>query len=91
MEGSDVKIDNLDMMRDLLDERGIALEDVRQTIAVAENTGKKLVFVEDKNRFLTKNRMEHINIYAEYSTTTDGFELHTAYAHRVMLVSEDEV
>jgi hypothetical protein len=90
MEANEIKIGNVNMMQDLLDERGIILEDVQQTIAVAENTGKKMVSTDDENRFLAKTRTENINIYAEYSTTADGFELHTAYAHRVMLVSEDE-
>lgn len=90
MEASEVKIGNLAAMQDLLDERGVILEDVRKAIAFAEKTGKKLVSADDENRFLAKNRMENINIYAEYSTTEDGFQLHTAYAHRVMLVSEDE-
>jgi hypothetical protein len=90
MEVSEVKINNEEAMQDLLDDRGIILEDVRKTIAAAETTGRKLVSVDDENRFLAKNRMENINIYAEYTPTADGFELHTAYAHRVMLVSEDQ-
>lgn len=90
MEAHDITIINMDEMTDLLEERGITLEDVQLTIAAGENTGTKLYRTDDENRFLAKSRLENLNVYVEYTLEDNGIRLYTAFAHRVMLISEDE-
>jgi hypothetical protein len=58
-------------------------------IAVAETNGRKIYRTDDENRFLVKVRIENVNVYAEYSPDGDGFFIHTAYLHRIMLLSDD--
>ena len=90
MEAHDITIVNMDEMTDLFEERGITLEDVQLTIAAGENSGRKLYRTDDENRFLAKSRLENLNVYVEYALEDDGIRLYTAFAHRVMLISEDE-
>lgn len=73
----------------LLDDRGITLEDVQEAINVGERTGRKFYHRHDKNRFLASARLGNFNVYVEYSPTEGGIILHSAYAHRVMIVSDE--
>jgi hypothetical protein len=90
MKASDVRIDNADEVSQLLDDRGIKPEDVREAIAAGETTGTKLYCADDDNRFLVRAVLGKFNIYVQYSPGQDGFTVHTAYSHRIMLALHDE-
>ena len=89
MEPNEVKIINTDEIAAIIEERGITLDDVREVIARAENTGEKYYHRDDESRFLARARLSNINCYTEYSPEADGFQVYAAFAHRVMLVVDD--
>ncbi len=70
-----------------MEERGIREEDVREVIAYAEETGKKL-YVEGESRFLGRKRIGKFSAYAEYGINGDEIELFDIYSH--MVTFEDE-
>jgi glutamate synthase (NADPH) small chain len=89
METNEVKIKNEEGITEVIEKRGITFEDIKEVIAIAETNGRKLYRTDDENRFLAKNRIGNVNVYAEYSPEGDGFLVHTAYAHRVVILSDD--
>jgi hypothetical protein len=73
-----------------LEERLILIEDIQQVIAHAESTGKKLRSP-PTGHFLAYHRPGNVTYWVEYSPTPngDGFDIHNAYSHR-MLVEESK-
>lgn len=65
----------------LLDERHILDEDIKQVISIAEATGEKL-YQPGTERYLAKLKADNATFYVEYSPLGDGYEVHTAYFHR---------
>jgi glutamate synthase (NADPH/NADH) small chain len=66
----------------LLEERGIGRDDVERTIEHAETTGEK--FVNPSNgRFLASHRPDRVTYWVEYSHVNDGYQVHSAYSHRM--------
>ncbi|MGA3161995.1 MAG: pyridine nucleotide-disulfide oxidoreductase/dicluster-binding protein [Terracidiphilus sp.] len=66
----------------LLEERMILVEDVRRTIAHAEQTGDKIENPAT-GRFVASFRPVSVTYWVEYSPEDDGFEVHNAYSHRM--------
>ncbi|HEX3010754.1 MAG TPA: hypothetical protein VHQ70_01790 [Syntrophomonadaceae bacterium] len=91
MNKEKIMITNLEEISELLDDRGITQADVQEAIAFGEKTGKKFYRCDDENRFLTRAKVGKFNVYAEYSPNGDDFILHTAYAHRLMISSDDVI
>jgi hypothetical protein len=89
MEASEIKLSISEELSEIIEKRGIDLEDIKKTIAAGETTGKKLCRVDDEDRFLTKARVGKYNVYAEYKADGDSFMLYSAYSHIIMLVSDD--
>jgi Fe-S oxidoreductase len=69
-------------LRTILEERMILVEDVRRTIAHAEQTGDK---IENPvtGRSMASFRPVTVTYWVEYSPAGDGFEVHNAYSHRM--------
>jgi glutamate synthase (NADPH) small chain len=66
----------------LMEGRGIKVQDVENVISHAESTGEK--FVEPASgRFLASLRPGRVTYWVEYGTVADGFEVFTAYSHRM--------
>jgi uncharacterized protein YlaI len=89
MNKGQIVITNIEEVFELLNERGITLLDVQEAIAVGELTGRKFYRVDEKTRFLVRAKVGKFNVYAEYSCNEDEYILHTAYAHRVMIASDN--
>jgi hypothetical protein len=73
-----------------LEERLILVEDIRQVIAHAEKTGRKLVNPQT-GHFLACHRPANVTYWVEYSPMPkgEGFAIYNAYSHR-MLVEESK-
>jgi hypothetical protein len=77
-----------DRVRDLMEKRMILVEDIQQVMQWVEKTGRRLVHRETGN-YLAHFRPGTVTYWVEYSTADDGYTVHNAYSHR-MLVEEDE-
>jgi NADPH-dependent glutamate synthase beta subunit-like oxidoreductase len=73
-----------------MEERLILVEDIKQVIAHAENTGKKLINSQT-GHFLAHHRPGNVTYWVEYSPVpkSHGFAIHNAYSHR-MLIEESK-
>ena len=76
-------------VRGVLEERRITEEDVQKTIFQAETAGKKFVHPQT-GRFLAGVRPYFVTFWVEYSPAGDGYEVHTAYQHRVKITSVEK-
>lgn len=90
MEADEVKIANIQEIAELLDKRGIRVEDVQEAIAAGENTGRKLYRSDRQDRLLTRAVMGKFNVYVEYTLAGAEFVIYSAYAHRIMLAPYDK-
>ena len=71
-----------DEVRNLMVERAISDDYIKQVIHHAETTGDKL-YQPESNRYLAKYRIGEVTVYVEYSESeNDGYSVHTAYWHR---------
>jgi hypothetical protein len=69
-------------VRALLEERMILVEDVRGTIAYAEQTGDKIENP-TTGRLVASFRSVSVTYWVEYSSEGKGFAVHNAYSHRM--------
>jgi Fe-S oxidoreductase len=69
-------------VRTLLEERMILVEDVRRTIAHAEQTGDKIENPAT-GRSVASFRPVSVTYWVEYSPEGGGFAVHNAYSHRM--------
>jgi glutamate synthase (NADPH) small chain len=69
-------------LRTRLEERMILVEDVRRTIAHAEQTGDKIENPAT-GRSVASFRPVSVTYWVEYSPGGDGFAVHNAYSHRM--------
>jgi hypothetical protein len=83
-EADQIKFEETDGVRNLLEDRHITDEDLKPVIQHAEKTGEKL-YQPDSDRFLTKLHVKNVYFYAEYSIIEGGYRIHTAYSHRFNL------
>ena len=74
-------------LEDVLSERGLTEDDVRNTIEHAE---KEKTFIIDGQNIIGKYKMENITVYAAYEKSGDTFKVSSVYSHRVQLNSERE-
>jgi len=65
-----------------LDARRILVEDVKQVVHHAEQTGDRLCHGVS-GRFLASYRPRTVTFWVEYSPRERGFEIHNAYGHRM--------
>jgi len=75
-----------DELRDTLEQRQILVEDIRQVIEYAEQSGNKLVNRET-GHFLTHHKPAAVTYWVEYTPASEGeFIIHNAYSHRMEIV-----
>ena len=72
-------------VNELIEQRYLTDEDLQIVIHHAETTGYKL-YQEGSNSFLTRSAKYLPVIYAEYTPTDDGYEIHSAYGHRSKII-----
>jgi hypothetical protein len=80
-----VKLLIADEVSALMERRMILEEDVRKTIAHAEQTGEKIKHPAT-GHWLACHRPSCVTYWVEYTTTADGaFQIHNAYLHRMQV------
>ena len=83
-----IKIEKSAEIAALLDERYITDDDIRNVIANAEKTGRKL-YKQDSDHFLSKLRIGQVYFYVEYSAAGESaYKIHAAWAHRFIILRE---
>lgn len=83
-----VKIEKSAEIAALMDERHITDGDIRNVIANAEKTGRKL-YKQDSDHFLSKLRINQTYFYVEYSPAGESaYKIHAAWAHRFIILRE---
>ncbi|MFZ4856874.1 MAG: DVU_1557 family redox protein [Desulfuromonadaceae bacterium] len=70
----------------LIEERLILREDLQKVIHNAEISGKKLTHPAS-SRSLAYYRPKAVFYWVEYSQIYDGYQVHTAYSHRMVMKS----
>jgi hypothetical protein len=70
----------------LMEDRAILLEDAQKVIFNAETTGKKLINPSN-SRFLACHRPKSVFFWVENSRVDKGYQLHSAYSHRMVMKS----
>jgi hypothetical protein len=75
-------------VRVLLEKRRFKDEDLQKTIAEAEHTGKKFIHPRT-GRFLAGVRQGSVTVWVEYGPRDDGYEIYSAYHHRVEVFAWD--
>jgi hypothetical protein len=66
----------------LMEARGIRKEDVQEVIRHAETTGEKFINP-SSGRSLASFRPDRVTYWVEYSAAGGGFQVHSAYSHRM--------
>jgi glutamate synthase (NADPH/NADH) small chain len=79
----EIEIDN--EVKELIEKRGIRVEDIREVVQHAETAGRKL-FQLGKDRYLGKLRISEATFYVEYSIESGKWKVYSAYLHRSEIV-----
>ena len=66
----------------LMEARGILREDVEKVIGYAEATGEKFINP-STGRSLASLRPTRVTFWVEYSPAGEGYQIHSAYSHRM--------
>jgi len=73
-----------DEVRRRIDARRILDEDLRQTIAAAEASGRRLVH--EEGFFRTFQQLGNVTFWVDYAPTEAGYRVHDAFSHRMKIV-----
>ncbi len=71
-----------DDVQQVMNDRGIRLEDIHKTIHHAESTGEKFI-KPSIGRCLVSFRPDRVTFWVEYSPVDEGYLVHSAYSHRM--------
>jgi glutamate synthase (NADPH) small chain len=74
--------------KQLIEDRRIKEEDIKKTIFHAEQSGQKFIHP-GTGHFLAGVRPYFVTVWVEYTPREDGFEIHSAYQHRVKITGEE--
>lgn len=85
MPWESVKLLISEEIKQLLEERHILEDEVKQVIDHAETTDEKL-YEPDTNIYLTKLRIGKATFYVEYFAEPEGYTVRSAYAHKSEIV-----
>lgn len=88
MDFKTVEIKISDELAELMEERGVREEDVREVLEYAETNGKKL-YIEGEEHFLARKRIGKFSAYVEY-ILGDAVELVNVYSHMVTLAEDNQ-
>lgn len=81
MTWEEIKLQVSNEVKQLLEERHILGDEVKQVIHHAETGGEKL-YLPDKNRYLAKLKIGKATFYVEYSVEDGSYIVRSAYAHK---------
>ena len=81
MSWEEIKLEVSGEVKQLLEDRHILEDEVKQVIHHAETESDKL-YQPDVNRYLAKIRIGQATFYAEYSIDEDKYLVRSAYAHK---------
>jgi glutamate synthase (NADPH) small chain len=85
---SDIEVVMPEETAHLMEQRRISLEDIKKTIYHAENTREKFVHPAT-GHFLAGVRPYFVTFWVEYGITDKGYEVYTAYSHRVKVTRSE--
>lgn len=71
-------------VQEVMDDRLILQEDIQKVVDYAERTSKKLLN-HDNGHILACHRPVSVTYWVEYSPQGDGFVIHNAYTHRMVV------
>lgn len=81
MTWEEIKLQVSSEAKQLLEERHILEDEVRQVIHHAETEGEKL-YLPDENRYLAKLKIGKATFYVEYSVEDGNYIVRSVYAHK---------
>lgn len=81
MTWEEIKLQVDEKGKQLLEERHISEDEVKQVIHRAETEGEKL-YLPDENRYLAKLRIGTATFYVEYSIENGNYIVRSAYVHK---------
>ena len=81
MTWEELKLELSAEVKQLLEDRHIAEDEIKLVINNAETKGEKL-YQPDENRYLAKLRIGQATFYVEYSIGEDQYVVSSAYAHK---------
>ena len=79
-----IKLSIPDPVREIMEERLILLEDIQKVIEYAERTGNKLLN-RNNGHILACHKPVSVTYWVEYTPQEDGFAIHNAYSHRMVV------
>lgn len=86
-EMDQMRIEISQPLRKLMEQRMILVDDVKQVIRHAEETGEKMLD-QESSRWVAHFRPGCVTYWVEYSAESSGFVVHNAYSHRMLVVEE---
>jgi hypothetical protein len=81
-EHEQIRLDISENVERLLEERRILKEDVQKVIHHAESTGEKFIDP-SSGRSLACLRPDRVTYWVEYGPVGEGYQVFTAYSHRM--------
>ena len=81
MTWEEIKLELSGEVKQLLEDRHIVEDEIKQVISNAESVGEKL-YLPDENRYLAKLRIGEATFYVEYAIGEDRYVVNSAYAHK---------
>jgi hypothetical protein len=81
------KLNVPESVKKILDERKLDIDDIKQVVMHAENTGEKIMNTKTR-RFTSHLVIGNVTCWAEYSVHDGEYTLHNAYFHRVSISEE---
>lgn len=87
MDAKTVPIKMSDEIKDIMEERGIREEDIREVLDYAEATGKKL-YIEGEEHYLAKKKIGSFTANVEYTVNGDEVEILNLYSYVITLSGE---
>lgn len=82
MGAAQVKLVISEAIRELMEDRHILTDDIRQVIAYAEATGNKLL-IHPPEHYLAHHKSANVTYWVEYLPQDDGFIIYNTYSHRM--------
>lgn len=88
MDAKTVPIKMSDEIKDIMEDRGIREEDIREVLDYAETTGKKL-YVEGEEHYLAKKKIGSFTANVEYTVSGGEVEVLNLYSYVITLAGQD--
>ncbi|UWG99017.1 NAD(P)-binding protein [Dehalobacter sp. DCM] len=83
----DIKLIICSELAEQLDRDLILVDEVKEVLRAAQNTGKNVLIIENGN-YLTHKKMGLITYWVEYQVESDYYRVLNAYSHRMQIVED---